>query len=70
MVTFCVSPFFFLPPFFDPTTHAGKMVIALGNKYHPEHFTCTFCRQQLVQGTFLEHNEAPYCKPCYIKLFG
>eukprot|EP00050_Salpingoeca_kvevrii_P003482 m.225800 g.225800 ORF g.225800 m.225800 type:complete len:366 (-) comp10836_c5_seq20:159-1256(-) len=48
----------------------GKIVIALGHKYHPEHFTCTFCRQQLVQGTFLEHNQSPYCKPCYIKLFG
>ena len=45
-------------------------VSAMGKKFHPEHFTCTFCLKVLNKSTFKEHNDRPYCQPCYIKLFG
>lgn len=48
----------------------GRCLTALNKKYHPEHFTCTFCLQQLNKGTFkTDRNEKPYCHTCFIKLF-
>jgi len=47
----------------------GKCVSALDKKWHPEHFTCTFCSTQL-SGAFNESNGKPYCKSCSQKLFG
>jgi len=47
----------------------GKCISALDKKWHPEHFTCTFCSVQL-SGAFIENNGKPYCKGCSQKLFG
>lgn len=47
----------------------GASVDAMGKKFHPEHFTCTFCMNPLAGGAFSEKNAKPYCKPCYSKLF-
>ncbi|KAI6653502.1 Paxillin-like [Oopsacas minuta] len=48
----------------------GACVTALGKKYHPDHFKCAFCMTELNKGTFKEHQNKPYCHPCFIKLFG
>jgi hypothetical protein len=48
----------------------GRCITALYRKYHPDHFTCTFCLQPLNKGTFKEHSEKPYCHACFNKLFG
>ncbi|CAL8307887.1 unnamed protein product [Lota lota] len=46
----------------------GRCISALGGKFHPEHFICTFCLQPLSQGRFNEHQGKAYCSPCYTKL--
>lgn len=52
----------------QPILH--QCMTALGEKYHPEHFTCSFCKQELNHGTFKEKNGKAYCKRCYLKTFG
>ncbi|XP_018024477.1 leupaxin isoform X8 [Hyalella azteca] len=47
----------------------GRCVTAMFRKYHPEHFTCSFCLRQLNKGTFKEQNDKPYCHGCFEKLF-
>jgi len=48
----------------------GRCVNALNKKWHPEHFVCAFCMNQLAGGAYTEQNGKPYCKGCYGKLFG
>lgn len=48
----------------------GRCITAMFKKFHPEHFVCAFCLKQLNKGTFKEHNDKPYCHPCFVKLFG
>jgi len=45
----------------------GKCVSALGKRYHPECFVCTFCKQTLTQAIFKEHNQKPFCHVCHKK---
>lgn len=47
----------------------GRCITAMFQKYHPEHFTCSFCLKQLNKGTFKKHQEKPYCHGCFDKLF-
>uniref|UniRef100_A0A914VYC2 LIM zinc-binding domain-containing protein n=1 Tax=Plectus sambesii TaxID=2011161 RepID=A0A914VYC2_9BILA len=47
---------------------SGRCVSAMGQKFHPEHFVCSFCRRQLNKGTFKEHDHKPFCHKCYEKL--
>jgi paxillin len=51
-------------------------ILAIGKRYHPEHFSCTFCKRQLGVGvtntnavTFKENEGKPYCIGCHIRLF-
>ncbi|XP_056460338.1 leupaxin [Gadus chalcogrammus] len=46
----------------------GRCISAMGSKYHPEHFTCSFCLHPLSQGRFTEHKGKPYCSPCFTKI--
>ncbi|XP_038619616.1 transforming growth factor beta-1-induced transcript 1 protein [Tachyglossus aculeatus] len=48
----------------------GRCVSALGRRFHPDHFTCTFCLRPLTKGSFQERADKPYCHPCFLKLFG
>ncbi|XP_027714834.1 transforming growth factor beta-1-induced transcript 1 protein isoform X1 [Vombatus ursinus] len=48
----------------------GRCVSALGRRFHPDHFTCTFCLRPLTKGSFQERADKPYCQPCFLKLFG
>ncbi|KFD66085.1 hypothetical protein M514_00767 [Trichuris suis] len=47
---------------------SGRCVTAMGEKFHPEHFICSFCLKQLTKGTFKEHQNKPYCHKCFGKL--
>lgn len=47
---------------------SGRCVTAMGRKFHPEHFVCSFCLRQLNKGTFKEHDNKPYCHQCFNKL--
>lgn len=47
----------------------GRCIQAINKKFHPEHFTCSFCLKPLNKGTFKDKNERPYCQLCFTKLF-
>ena len=59
-----IKDYFFLHFF------AGRCITAMGQKYHPEHFVCSFCLKALKKGTFKEQSDKPYCHACFNKLFG
>ena len=42
---------------------------ALGRTWHPEHFVCSHCRQELGTQNFFERDGQPYCEPDYHHLF-
>ncbi|CAG0900973.1 unnamed protein product [Cyprideis torosa] len=46
----------------------GKCITAMFQKFHPEHFVCSFCLKQLNKGTFKEDRNKPYCHSCFEKL--
>ncbi|XP_055304567.1 leupaxin isoform X2 [Sitodiplosis mosellana] len=47
----------------------GQVITALGRTWHPEHFTCSHCCQELGTRNFFERDGAPYCEPDYHNLF-
>lgn len=47
----------------------GQVITALGKTWHPEHFTCTHCNQELGTRNFFERDGHPYCEPDYHNLF-
>jgi len=47
----------------------GQVVTALGKTWHPEHFTCAHCRQELGSKSFYEREGQPYCEDDYHKLY-
>ncbi|XP_067140389.1 paxillin-like isoform X2 [Centruroides vittatus] len=48
---------------------SGKAVNALGKTWHPEHFTCYHCKQELANKTFFEKEGRTYCEGDYHKIF-
>uniref|UniRef100_A0A0N5ABC1 LIM zinc-binding domain-containing protein n=1 Tax=Syphacia muris TaxID=451379 RepID=A0A0N5ABC1_9BILA len=42
---------------------SGRCVSAMGQRFHPEHFCCSYCRKQLNKGTFKE-GEAYFSRRC------
>ncbi|XP_034618059.1 leupaxin [Trachemys scripta elegans] len=48
---------------------AGKMITALGKTWHPEHFTCTQCGQEIGSTAFYERGGLAYCQEDYHQLF-
>uniref|UniRef100_A0A671KUB0 Leupaxin-like n=1 Tax=Sinocyclocheilus anshuiensis TaxID=1608454 RepID=A0A671KUB0_9TELE len=48
---------------------AGKMITALGQVWHPEHFVCTACREELGTCGFFERDGKPYYG-CFLELNG
>ncbi|KAE9415169.1 hypothetical protein Angca_009384 [Angiostrongylus cantonensis] len=44
---------------------SGRCVTAIGRKFHPEHFRCSYCNRQLTKGTFKEVDRRPFCSKCY-----
>ena len=47
----------------------GQVITALGKTWHPEHFTCNHCSQELGTRNFFERDGHPYCEPDYHNLF-
>lgn len=47
----------------------GQVITALGHTWHPEHFTCADCNQELGTQNFFEREGQPYCEQDYHKLF-
>ncbi|XP_069940226.1 leupaxin isoform X11 [Cherax quadricarinatus] len=47
----------------------GQVITALGRTWHPEHFTCSHCNQELGTRNFFERDGKPYCEPDYHNLF-
>ncbi|KAG0718107.1 Paxillin [Chionoecetes opilio] len=47
----------------------GQVITALGKTWHPEHFTCTHCNQELGTKNFFEREGRPYCETDYHDLF-
>ncbi|EEB16790.1 Paxillin, putative [Pediculus humanus corporis] len=47
----------------------GQVITALGKTWHPEHFTCTHCNQELGTRNFFERDGVPYCESDYHNLF-
>src|SRR6218665_1566994 len=43
--------------------------MALGKIWHPEHFVCVHCRQELGTNIFFERDGHPYCENDYQILF-
>ncbi|XP_064369364.1 leupaxin isoform X3 [Dromaius novaehollandiae] len=48
---------------------AGKVLTALGRAWHPEHFTCTRCGQELGGRPFFERGGQAYCEEDYHQAF-
>lgn len=46
----------------------GKCTTAMFRKFHPDHFTCTYCLKVLCK-SFKEENDKPYCHDCFDKLY-
>ncbi|XP_029988717.1 leupaxin [Sphaeramia orbicularis] len=47
----------------------GKMITALGQVWHPEHFVCVACKTELSGKGFFEREGRPYCDRDYHELF-
>lgn len=47
----------------------GQVITALGKQFHPEHFTCNHCNQELGTRNFFERDGNPYCEADYHNLF-
>ncbi|KAM6921021.1 leupaxin [Xenentodon cancila] len=47
----------------------GKMITALGEVWHPEHFVCVVCKMELSTTGFFEREGRPYCHKDYHQLF-
>ncbi|XP_040040049.2 leupaxin [Gasterosteus aculeatus] len=48
---------------------AGKMITALGQVWHPEHFVCEACKTELGTTGFFERDGRPYCDKDYHQIF-
>lgn len=47
----------------------GKIITALGETWHPEHFVCIVCKMELSTTGFFEREGRPYCGNDYHELF-
>uniref|UniRef100_H2ZWN7 Leupaxin n=1 Tax=Latimeria chalumnae TaxID=7897 RepID=H2ZWN7_LATCH len=48
---------------------AGKMITAMGLTWHPEHFVCTHCGEEIGNTGFFERDNMAYCSKDYHNLF-
>ncbi|KAI3370312.1 hypothetical protein L3Q82_025083 [Scortum barcoo] len=47
----------------------GQVVTAMGRTWHPEHFVCTHCQEEIGSRNFFEREGQPYCEKDYHGLF-
>ncbi|XP_078083012.1 paxillin a isoform X2 [Mustelus asterias] len=48
---------------------AGQVVTAMGRTWHPEHFVCIHCQEEIGSRNFFERDGQPYCEKDYHNLF-
>ncbi|XP_012586455.1 PREDICTED: paxillin isoform X2 [Condylura cristata] len=48
---------------------AGQVVTAMGKTWHPEHFVCSHCQEEIGSRNFFERDGQPYCEKDYHNLF-
>jgi len=50
----------------------GRVITAMKQKFHPQCFVCTYCRQEFKQRSFKSDpvENRPYCYECFEKLLG
>lgn len=41
----------------------------MGRTWHPEHFVCTHCQEEIGSRNFFEREGQPYCEKDYHNLF-
>ncbi|MGH0163429.1 UNVERIFIED_CONTAM: hypothetical protein FKN15_071379 [Acipenser sinensis] len=46
-----------------------QVVTAMGRTWHPEHFVCTHCQEEIGSRNFFERDGQPYCERDYHNLF-
>lgn len=46
-----------------------QVVTAMGRTWHPEHFVCTHCQEEIGSRNFFERDGLPYCEQDYHNLF-
>ena len=42
---------------------------AIGRNWHPEHFVCAHCHENLKDRTFVEEKGKIYCEDDFVKLY-
>ncbi|XP_075879183.1 paxillin-like isoform X2 [Nelusetta ayraudi] len=47
----------------------GQVVTAMGRTWHPEHFVCRHCQEEIGSRNFFERDGLPYCEHDYHQLF-
>nr|XP_020448252.1 paxillin-like [Monopterus albus] len=47
----------------------GQVVTAMGRTWHPEHFVCTHCQEEIGSRNFFERDGQPFCEKDYHSLF-
>ncbi|XP_059821406.1 PDZ and LIM domain protein 5-like isoform X3 [Hypanus sabinus] len=47
----------------------GPFLVAMGRSWHPEEFTCAYCRLSLAHIGFVEEKGSVYCEKCYEQFF-
>ncbi|XP_054640613.1 paxillin-like isoform X2 [Dunckerocampus dactyliophorus] len=47
----------------------GQVVTAMGRTWHPEHFVCTHCQEEIGSRNFFEREGQPFCEKDYHNLF-
>ncbi|KAJ8286517.1 hypothetical protein GJAV_G00040070 [Gymnothorax javanicus] len=47
----------------------GQVVTAMGKTWHPEHFVCTHCQEEIGSRNFFEREGQPYCETDYHNLY-
>ena len=53
------------------TVYAAEKVLGPKNKiYHKLCLRCLSCNKGVSMGSFVDHDEEPFCKGCYAKYFG
>ncbi|XP_069741967.1 paxillin-like isoform X2 [Narcine bancroftii] len=47
----------------------GTIITAMGHTWHPEHFVCSHCEEEIGQNSFYERDGRVYCNKDYQNLF-
>ncbi|XP_006894536.1 PREDICTED: LIM domain-binding protein 3 isoform X3 [Elephantulus edwardii] len=47
----------------------GPFLVAMGRSWHPEEFTCAYCKTSLADVCFVEEQNNVYCERCYEQFF-